>query len=77
MNEYRDGRRRRKVGGRRCFEEGAHQLRTAHGAVQAGVELALRRDEQPRANGNLRRANGAVRQAAKIVQQLLSRSRLD
>ena len=62
---------------RRFFADAAHQLKTPLAAVQAGVELAQRPGEQARANAHLRRADGAVRQAAKIVQQLLSLSRLE
>ena len=77
INQYIGRTQRMQVARRRFFADAAHQLKTPLAAVQAGVELALRPDEQPRANGHLRRANGAVRQAAKIVQQLLSLSRLD
>ncbi|SPV06922.1 periplasmic sensor signal transduction histidine kinase [Burkholderia cenocepacia] len=77
INQYIGRTQRMQVARRRFFADAAHQLKTPLAAVQAGVELALRPDEQPRANVHLRRANGAVRQAAKIVQQLLSLSRLD
>ncbi|ONY98974.1 sensor histidine kinase [Burkholderia cenocepacia] len=70
INQYIGRTQRMQVARRRFFADAAHQLKTPLAAVQAGVELALRPDEQPR-------ANGAVRQAAKIVQQLLSLSRLD
>lgn len=77
INQYIGRTQRMQVARRRFFADAAHQLKTPLAAVQAGVELALRPDEQPRADAHLRRANGAVRQAAKIVQQLLSLSRLD
>lgn len=77
INQYIGRTQRMQVARRRFFADAAHQLKTPLAAVQAGVELALRPDEQPRMNVHLRRANGAVRQAAKIVQQLLSLSRLD
>jgi two-component system sensor histidine kinase TctE len=70
INQYIGRTQRMQVARRRFFADAAHQLKTPLAAVQAGVELALRPDEQ-------QRANGAVRQAAKIVQQLLSLSRLD
>ncbi|MBF5014605.1 sensor histidine kinase [Burkholderia pseudomultivorans] len=77
INQYIGRTQRMQVARRRFFADAAHQLKTPLAAVQAGVELALRPDEQPRVNVHLRRVNGAVRQAAKIVQQLLSLSRLD
>ncbi|AOJ78104.1 sensor histidine kinase [Burkholderia ubonensis] len=77
INQYIGRTQRMQVARRRFFADAAHQLKTPLAAVQAGVELALRPAEQPRVNVHLRRVNGAVRQAAKIVQQLLSLSRLD
>ncbi|MXN76629.1 GHKL domain-containing protein [Burkholderia sp. 4701] len=77
INQYIGRTQRMQVARRRFFADAAHQLKTPLAAVQAGVELALRPDEQPRVNVHLRRVNGAVRQAAKIVQQLLALSRLD
>ncbi|KVT67809.1 histidine kinase [Burkholderia ubonensis] len=77
INQYIGRTQRMQIARRRFFADAAHQLKTPLAAVQAGVELALRPAEQPRVNVHLRRVNGAVRQAAKIVQQLLSLSRLD
>lgn len=77
INQYIGRTQQMQFARRRFFADAAHQLKTPLAAVQAGVELALRPDEQPRVNVHLRRVNGAVRQAAKIVQQLLSLSRLD
>ncbi|WP_323121381.1 sensor histidine kinase [Burkholderia alba] len=77
INQYIARTQRMQVARRRFFADAAHQLKTPLAAVQAGVELALRPDESARVNVHLRRVNGAVRQAAKIVQQLLSLSRLE
>ncbi|WP_176057284.1 sensor histidine kinase [Paraburkholderia sp. BCC1876] len=70
---------------RRFFNDAAHQLKTPLAVIQAESELALRDLDgvEENANGNhrqgvhLRRLNGAVQQAVRIVQQLLSLSRLD
>jgi two-component system, OmpR family, sensor histidine kinase TctE len=77
INEYIARTQRMQVVRRRFFADAAHQLKTPLAAVQAGVELALRPEESERAYAHLRRADGAVRQAARIVQQLLSLSRLE
>ncbi|ASL47923.1 Sensor protein QseC [Burkholderia sp. AD24] len=70
---------------RRFFNDAAHQLKTPLAVIQAESELALRDLDgvEENAGGNrrqgvhLRRLNGAVQQAVRIVQQLLSLSRLD
>ncbi|MCS3397550.1 sensor histidine kinase [Burkholderia thailandensis] len=77
INQYVARTQRMQVARRRFFADAAHQLKTPLAAAQAGVELALRPAERERVNVHLRRVNGAVRQAAKIVQQLLSLSRLE
>ncbi|WP_414440022.1 sensor histidine kinase N-terminal domain-containing protein [Burkholderia sp. 22PA0106] len=77
INQYIARTQRMQGARRRFFTDAAHQLKTPLAAVQAGVELAQRPAEAARAADHLRRANGAVRQAAKIVQQLLSLSRLE
>ncbi|SMG00764.1 sensor histidine kinase [Burkholderia singularis] len=77
INQYIGRTQRMQIARRRFFADAAHQLKTPLAAVQAGVELALRPAEQQRVGVHLRRVDGAVRQAAKIVQQLLSLSRLD
>jgi len=77
INQYIGRTQRMQVARRRFFADAAHQLKTPLAAAQAGAELALRPEERPRAHAHLRRVNGAVREAAKIVQQLLALSRLD
>ncbi|WP_369065481.1 sensor histidine kinase [Burkholderia gladioli] len=77
INQYIARIQRMQVARRRFFADAAHQLKTPLAAVQAGVELAQRPAEAARASGHLRRAGLAVRQAAKLVQQLLSLSRLE
>jgi two-component system, OmpR family, sensor histidine kinase TctE len=77
LNQYIARTQRMQGARRRFFADAAHQLKTPLAAVQAGVELARRPDEQARAQAHLGRADDAVRQAAKIVQQLLSLSRLE
>jgi two-component system sensor histidine kinase TctE len=70
---------------RRFFNDAAHQLKTPLAVIQAESELALRDIDtvENGAGGNgrqgvhLRRLNRAVQQAVRIVQQLLSLSRLD
>ena len=70
---------------RRFFNDAAHQLKTPLAVIQAESELALRDidggDEPSNGSGrqgvHLRRLNRAVQQAVRIVQQLLSLSRLD
>ncbi|MFM0669728.1 sensor histidine kinase [Paraburkholderia sediminicola] len=70
---------------RRFFNDAAHQLKTPLAVIQAESELALRDIDvvEESAGGNrrqgvhLRRLNRAVQQAVRIVQQLLSLSRLD
>jgi two-component system sensor histidine kinase TctE len=70
---------------RRFFNDAAHQLKTPLAVIQAESELALRDIDvvEESAEGNrrqgvhLRRLNRAVQQAVRIVQQLLSLSRLD
>ena len=70
---------------RRFFNDAAHQLKTPLAVIQAESELALRDldsgDENATGNRHqgvhLRRLNRAVQQAVRIVQQLLSLSRLD
>ncbi|MGE8159506.1 sensor histidine kinase N-terminal domain-containing protein [Paraburkholderia sp. NPDC080076] len=70
---------------RRFFNDAAHQLKTPLAVIQAESELALRDIDvvEESTGGNrrqgvhLRRLNRAVQQAVRIVQQLLSLSRLD
>ncbi|MFM0629868.1 sensor histidine kinase [Paraburkholderia xenovorans] len=70
---------------RRFFNDAAHQLKTPLAVIQAESELALRDIDvvEESAGGHrrqgvhLRRLNRAVQQAVRIVQQLLSLSRLD
>lgn len=70
---------------RRFFNDAAHQLKTPLAVIQAESELALRDTDgaqastggQRRQGVHLRRLNRAVQQAVRIVQQLLSLSRLD
>jgi len=52
-------------------------LKTPLAIIQAESKLALRETLNEPARVHLTRLNGAVRQAAKGVQQLLSLSRLD
>jgi two-component system, OmpR family, sensor histidine kinase TctE len=70
---------------RRFFNDAAHQLKTPLAVIQAESELALRdidgmeaKSSGERRQGvHLRRLNRAVQHAVRIVQQLLSLSRLD
>lgn len=70
---------------RRFFNDAAHQLKTPLAVIQAESELALRdidgmeaKSSGDRRQGvHLRRLNRAVQHAVRIVQQLLSLSRLD
>ncbi|HKU00218.1 MAG TPA: sensor histidine kinase N-terminal domain-containing protein [Paraburkholderia sp.] len=77
INQYIARTQRMQTARRRFFADAAHQLKTPLAAVQAGVELALLPRESARASAHLERAHSAVWQAAKIVQQLLSLSRLE
>lgn len=77
INQYVARMQRMQIARRRFFADAAHQLKTPLAAMQAGLELALRPDERGRVGVHLWRVNGAVRQAAKIVQQLLALSRLE
>ncbi|ASW01220.1 sensor histidine kinase [Paraburkholderia aromaticivorans] len=70
---------------RRFFNDAAHQLKTPLAVIQAESELALRDIDGMEAGSgsdrrqgvHLRRLNRAVQHAVRIVQQLLSLSRLD
>ncbi|OLL32238.1 sensor histidine kinase [Burkholderia sp. SRS-W-2-2016] len=70
---------------RRFFNDAAHQLKTPLAVIQAESELALRDIDgvdadingERRQGVHLQRLNRAVQQAVRIVQQLLSLSRLD
>ncbi|MCX4175189.1 MULTISPECIES: sensor histidine kinase [Paraburkholderia] len=85
INQYIGRTRLMQLSRRRFFNDAAHQLKTPLAVIQAESELALRDidggDEPPNGNGrqgvHLRRLNRAVQQAVRIVQQLLSLSRLD
>ncbi|NYH25041.1 sensor histidine kinase [Paraburkholderia bryophila] len=85
INQYIGRTRLMQSSRRRFFNDAAHQLKTPLAVIQAESELALRDLDgvEENANGNrrqgvhLRRLNGAVQQAVRIVQQLLSLSRLD
>ncbi len=77
INLYIGRTQRMQLSRRRFFTDAAHQLKTPLAVIQAESELALRDGECGREGVHLRRLNRAVRQAARIVQQLLSLSRLD
>jgi two-component system sensor histidine kinase TctE len=77
INQYIGRLRRMQESRRRFFTDAAHQLKTPLAVIQAESELALRETLNEPAREHLTRLNGAVRQAAKGVQQLLSLSRLD
>lgn len=77
INQYIARLRRMQESRRRFFTDAAHQLKTPLAVIQAESELALRETKDERASLHLKRLNGAVRQAGKGVQQLLSLSRLD
>lgn len=77
INQYIGRLRRMQESRRRFFTDAAHQLKTPLAVIQAESELALRETLNEPARLHLTRLNGAVRQAAKGVQQLLSLSRLD
>ena len=77
INQYIARLRRMQESRRRFFTDAAHQLKTPLAVIQAESELALRETRDERASLHLKRLNGAVRQAGKSVQQLLSLSRLD
>jgi len=85
INQYIGRTRLMQLSRRRFFNDAAHQLKTPLAVIQAESELALRDidggDEPSNGNGrqgvHLRRLNRAVQQAVRIVQQLLSLSRLD
>ncbi|MBW9103236.1 sensor histidine kinase [Paraburkholderia phenoliruptrix] len=85
INQYIGRTRNMQLSRRRFFNDAAHQLKTPLAVIQAESELALRdldggqeSGAGPRREGvHLRRLNRAVQQAVRIVQQLLSLSRLD
>jgi two-component system sensor histidine kinase TctE len=77
INQYIGRLRRMQESRRRFFTDAAHQLKTPLAVIQAESELALREAREERARTHLKRLNGAVRQAGKGVQQLLSLARLD
>lgn len=77
INQYIGRLRQMQESRRRFFTDAAHQLKTPLAVIQAESELALRETLNEPARVHLTRLNGAVRQAAKGVQQLLSLSRLD
>ncbi|SAK53435.1 periplasmic sensor signal transduction histidine kinase [Caballeronia arationis] len=77
INQYIGRLRRMQESRRRFFTDAAHQLKTPLAVIQAESELALRETREERARLHLKRLHGAVRQAGKGVQQLLSLSRLD
>ncbi|SAL63377.1 integral membrane sensor signal transduction histidine kinase [Caballeronia terrestris] len=77
INQYIARLRRMQESRRRFFTDAAHQLKTPLAVIQAESELALRETKDERTSLHLKRLNGAVRQAGKGVQQLLSLSRLD
>lgn len=85
INQYIGRTQLMQLSRRRFFNDAAHQLKTPLAVIQAESELALRDidggDEvsngSRRQGVHLRRLNRAVQQAVRIVQQLLSLSRLD
>ncbi|HYS66571.1 MAG TPA: ATP-binding protein, partial [Paraburkholderia sp.] len=91
INQYIGRTQLMQLSRRRFFNDAAHQLKTPLAVIQAESELALRDSDgigsgscgEENASGNrrpgvhLRRLNRAVQQAVRIVQQLLSLSRLD
>ncbi|MFM0209772.1 sensor histidine kinase N-terminal domain-containing protein [Paraburkholderia sediminicola] len=85
INQYIGRTQLMQLSRRRFFNDAAHQLKTPLAVIQAESELALRDIDggEESANGSrrqgvhLRRLNRAVQQAVRIVQQLLSLSRLD
>ncbi|WP_434115758.1 sensor histidine kinase N-terminal domain-containing protein [Paraburkholderia caffeinilytica] len=85
INQYIGRTQLMQLSRRRFFNDAAHQLKTPLAIIQAESELALRDVDgsEEAAHGNrpqgvhLRRLNRAVQQAVRIVQQLLSLSRLD
>lgn len=85
INQYIGRTQLMQLSRRRFFNDAAHQLKTPLAVIQAESELALRDIDggDEASNGNrrqgvhLRRLNRAVQQAGRIVQQLLSLSRLD
>ena len=77
INQYIARLRSMQESRRRFFTDAAHQLKTPLAVIQAESELALRETRDERASLHLKRLHGAVRQAGKSVQQLLSLARLD
>ena len=85
INQYIGRTQLMQLSRRRFFNDAAHQLKTPLAIIQAESELALRDIEggeeasigSRRHGVHLRRLNRAVQQAVRIVQQLLSLSRLD
>lgn len=85
INQYIGRTQLMQLSRRRFFNDAAHQLKTPLAIIQAESELALRDIDgsEETSNGSrrqgvhLRRLNRAVQQAVRIVQQLLSLSRLD
>jgi len=85
INQYIGRTQKMQLSRRRFFNDAAHQLKTPLAVIQAESELAQRgldgvdaNNAGPRRHGvHLRRLNRAVQQAVRIVQQLLSLSRLD
>ncbi|MGQ7935049.1 sensor histidine kinase N-terminal domain-containing protein [Paraburkholderia sp. D1E] len=85
INQYIGRTQLMQLSRRRFFNDAAHQLKTPLAIIQAESELALRDIDggEAASTGNrrqgvhLRRLNRAVQQAVRIVQQLLSLSRLD
>lgn len=77
INQYIGRLRHMQESRRRFFTDAAHQLKTPLAVIQAESELALREAREERARLHLKRLNGAVRQAGRSVQQLLSLARLD
>ncbi|HZZ05793.1 sensor histidine kinase [Paraburkholderia sp.] len=85
INQYIGRTQLMQLSRRRFFNDAAHQLKTPLAIIQAESELALRDIDggEETSSGNrrqgvhLRRLSRAVQQAVRIVQQLLSLSRLD